>query len=359
MPCVTPDGRISRVLRNIPLVVCPLGGGRRSPGFVRKGSLYPVRLWCFVALANILRSELNLTPRPPTWLRYEQRRVALELTRAAKLGARIGAREETCSGSPIIDWTLRSTGACQPDNTLEIFKRDNGSSFRYIFDAKYRLQDDPEYLRAHHAPGPPPDSIHRMHAYRDQIVEEHAGAMNNALPESTVWDLGYRRGYSEQVGDLFFTHTPAAMPTRTSFSRLSTESVSADCRFFLRGGRRLRGYSGKLSKRRPRPSKTQRWRLVPSRRDSGSNGRTNTVSSLSCARQNNSHTSDDIRSTTCPTCSSGPCVSVRILSCSCLAKRRFPGRRVSLSRLRSIRAFWRAMRDCTGTTAIPPRRRRP
>ena len=157
-------------------------------------------LWCFVALANILRSELNLTPRPPTWLRYEQRRVALELTKG-----RSSVLELETKGGDLLKVIYNRldntpTGACQPDNTLEIFKRGNRSSFRYIFDAKYRLQDDPEYLRVHHAPGPPPDSVHRMHAYRDQIVAEQSGAMNNASPESTVWDLGYRRWIQRTVG---------------------------------------------------------------------------------------------------------------------------------------------------------------
>jgi hypothetical protein len=92
------------------------------------------------------------------------------------------------------------TGRCYPDNTLEIFKHGKSQPARYIFDAKYRLQDDPDYVRTYNAPGPPPDAIHRMHAYRDQIVAEQASDPSSRSAESTVWDLGYRRWVQQTVG---------------------------------------------------------------------------------------------------------------------------------------------------------------
>ena len=149
-----------------------VGGGALELPEKELSTLY--ELWCFVALANILRSELKLTPRPPTWLRVEQRRVTLELVK----GRTSVLEMERDSGELLrvvynrFDNT--PTGVCRPDNTLEIFKRGTNAGFRYIFDAKYRLQDDSEYLATYHAPGPPPDAIYRMHAYRDQIVAEQS-----------------------------------------------------------------------------------------------------------------------------------------------------------------------------------------
>jgi hypothetical protein len=69
-----------------------------------------------------------------------------------------------------------------------------------LFDAKYRLQDDPEYILTHGAPGPPPDAVYRMHAYRDQIVAEQAFAPPGRSAEATVWDLGYRQWVQQTVG---------------------------------------------------------------------------------------------------------------------------------------------------------------
>jgi hypothetical protein len=175
-----------------------VGGGPLELPEKELSTLY--ELWCFVALANILRSELKLTPRPPTWLRVEQRRVILELVK----GRTSALEMERDSGELLrvvynrFDST--PTGVCRPDNTLEIFKRGTNAGFRYIFDAKYRLQDDAEYLATHHAPGPPPDAIYRMHAYRDQIVAEQSAEARNPNPESTVWDLGYRRWVQQTVG---------------------------------------------------------------------------------------------------------------------------------------------------------------
>jgi hypothetical protein len=175
-----------------------VGGGPLELPEKELSTLY--ELWCFVALANILRSELKLTPRPPTWLRVEQRRVTLELVK----GRTSVLEMERDSGELLrvvynrFDNT--PTGVCRPDNTLEIFKRGINAGFRYIFDAKYRLQDDPEYLRTHHAPGPPADAVYRMHAYRDQIVAEESAPARSPNPESTVWDLGYRRWVQQTVG---------------------------------------------------------------------------------------------------------------------------------------------------------------
>ncbi len=42
-----------------------------------------------------------------------------------------------------------------------------------VLDAKYRLDDRPEYVRRYGAPGPPDDAINVLHRYRDAILEDH------------------------------------------------------------------------------------------------------------------------------------------------------------------------------------------
>lgn len=178
--------------------VLEVGGGPLELPEKDLATLY--ELWCFVALASILRQELGLKPRPPAWLRVTQRRVALELVQGK---TSVLSLEKDGQESARVIYNREDstpTGSCRPDNTLEIFKQGDNRSFRYVFDAKYRLQDDPDYVRTYHAPGPPPDAIHRMHAYRDQIVAEQMVDGPHRSVEATVWDLGYRQWVQQTVG---------------------------------------------------------------------------------------------------------------------------------------------------------------
>jgi len=178
--------------------VLDIGGGPLELPEKDLSTLY--ELWCFVALAGILRHELGLTPRPPTWLRVTQRRVALVLVQGRTSVLSMEKNGEECLRVIYNREDATPTGSCRPDNTVEIFKHLQRRPFRYVFDAKYRLQDDPDYVRRYHAPGPPPDSIHRMHAYRDQIVAEQATDPRTCSAEATVWDLGYRQWVQQTIG---------------------------------------------------------------------------------------------------------------------------------------------------------------
>ncbi len=178
--------------------VLEVGGGPLELPEKDLATLY--ELWCFVSLASILRRELGLTPRPPTWLRVTQRRVALELVQGRTSVLSMEKDGEECLRVVYNREDSTPTGSCRPDNTLEIFKNRDSRRFRYVFDAKYRLQDDPDYLLTYKAPGPPPDAIHRMHAYRDQIVAEQTADPRSRSVEATVWDLGYRQWVQQTIG---------------------------------------------------------------------------------------------------------------------------------------------------------------
>jgi predicted component of viral defense system (DUF524 family) len=157
-------------------------------------------LWCFIALANLIGRVSGMQLRTPTWLRVEQRRTVLELKRGQTSVLEWDAGE----GQTVrVVYNLEDktpTGAFRPDNTLEIFKREGYEPFRYIFDAKYRLADDADYVRTHDAPGPPVDAINRMHAYRDQLVRPPGSARLQPPPgaSSTLWGLG-QRPYLQQT----------------------------------------------------------------------------------------------------------------------------------------------------------------
>jgi hypothetical protein len=175
-----------------------VGGGPLELPEKDLATLY--ELWCFVALSSILRQELGLTPRRPSWLRVTQRRVALELCKGMTSVLSMEKDGKECLRVVYNREDTTPTGACCPDNTLEIFKQGEKRSFRYVFDAKYRLASDDEYVAVHHAPGPTVDSVNEMHRYRDQIVAELSANMGSRSPEATVWDLGYRQWVQQTVG---------------------------------------------------------------------------------------------------------------------------------------------------------------
>ena len=178
--------------------VLEVGGGPMEMPEKDLATLY--ELWCFVALAGILRNELQLQLRPPTWLKVTQRRVALDLRKGRLSVLSLEKDGVECLRVVYNGQDSTPTGDCRPDNTLEIHKASQPEPFRYIFDAKYRLQSDTEYVKVNGAPGPPADAIHRMHAYRDQIVAEQAVPQQGRTPEATIWDLGHRQFVQRTVG---------------------------------------------------------------------------------------------------------------------------------------------------------------
>lgn len=185
-------------------------------------------LWCFVALGNLLRSELGATPKRPDWLVIDRRGVSLGLRKGRESELLI---DTPSHGSIRVTYNRSDstpTGVCTPDNTLEVEQRGPAKrSFRYVFDAKYRLRDDEDYLKTHWAPGVPPDVITKMHAYRDQIVTDALQA-NAADPTATVWDMGQRHYVQQTVGAFaLFPYAGADADQNRFFKSISKIGVGA------------------------------------------------------------------------------------------------------------------------------------
>jgi predicted component of viral defense system (DUF524 family) len=185
-------------------------------------------LWCFVALGNLLRTELGATPKRPDWLVVDHRGVALGLRkgRASELlidTPRHGSIRVTYNRS---DET--PTGDCRPDNTLEIEQSGPAKrTFRYVFDAKYRLSDDADYVMANWAPGVPTDVVTRMHAYRDQIVTSILREVTPD-PSAIVWDIGQRRYVQKTVGAFaLFPYAGADAEKNRFFKSIASVGVGA------------------------------------------------------------------------------------------------------------------------------------
>ncbi len=61
----------------------------------------------------------------------------------------------------------------KPDNVLSLVKNGSDVTYKYIFDAKYRIETNPDSYYPDTKPGPKLEDINTMHRYRDSIVYEN------------------------------------------------------------------------------------------------------------------------------------------------------------------------------------------
>ena len=62
----------------------------------------------------------------------------------------------------------------KPDNVLTLEKHGASVPYKYVFDAKYRIENNPEDpFYPDNRPGPKVSDINTMHRYRDSIVYEN------------------------------------------------------------------------------------------------------------------------------------------------------------------------------------------
>lgn len=130
--------------------------------------------WCFIKLYDILRSRYTL--KSPDIIKVDRKGVTVDLVRGrpsrvtflnTKTGERIYLAYNPSE-------TVTQTVNQRPDNVLELEKRGSSSAYKYVFDAKYRIETNPDgQYYPDTKPGPKVDDINTMHRYRDSIVYEN------------------------------------------------------------------------------------------------------------------------------------------------------------------------------------------
>ena len=130
--------------------------------------------WCFIKLYDILRSHYTL--KSPDIIKVDRKGVTVDLVRGrpsrvtflnTKTGERIYLAYNPSE-------TVTQTVNQRPDNVLELEKRGSSSAYKYVFDAKYRIETNPDgQYYPDTKPGPKVDDINTMHRYRDSIVYEN------------------------------------------------------------------------------------------------------------------------------------------------------------------------------------------
>ena len=130
--------------------------------------------WCFIKLYEILRGRYEL--KSPDIIKVDRKGVTVDLVKGRP--SRITFLN-TKTGELIYLAYNPSESETQtvnqkPDNVLELEKKGSSTAYKYVFDAKYRIEMNPDGIYYPDTkPGPKVDDINTMHRYRDSIVYEN------------------------------------------------------------------------------------------------------------------------------------------------------------------------------------------
>lgn len=138
--------------------------------------------WCFLKLNQLLGRKYRLVKQDIIKVNRNGIFVTLDRSRSAQM-----VYENQVNGEQFILYynAIPSTEQTptlnqRPDNILTLKKKDAGTirEYKYVFDAKYRLNpayNGSHYHRVYGQPGPEEDDINTMHRYRDAIVYQEKG----------------------------------------------------------------------------------------------------------------------------------------------------------------------------------------
>jgi uncharacterized protein len=195
--------RIGRLDRSLSSLILQMAPGYRdayqifltvSKGLILQGKFYQMSVkdvatlyeyWTFLKLGQILSKRYELVSQDIVKINNEGLFVNLEGNRTAKRIYRHPITKEK------IELTYQKyegnlpTLPQKPDTMLSIEKKGKDYSYRYIFDAKYRIdyaQKGSYYQNRYQTPGPMEEDINTMHRYRDSIV-----TINNGPYERTAF----------------------------------------------------------------------------------------------------------------------------------------------------------------------------
>ena len=130
--------------------------------------------WCFIKLVTLMKKNYHLAS--PDVIKVDNTGVTITLVKGKKsevkfINPRTG---ETITLSYNPGEQNTQTVNQKPDNVLTLEKRGTDVPYMYVFDAKYRIENNPsDAFYPDNKPGPKVDDINTMHRYRDSIVYEN------------------------------------------------------------------------------------------------------------------------------------------------------------------------------------------
>ncbi len=163
-----------------------VGGDVLQIGIKNISTLY--EYWCFLTIVAVLRDAFRLEQQ--SLVKTAHLGVVVVLRKGEEASVRFSDKK---TGKPLRVVYNRwfkplPTISQKPDNIIELA----GDNVLYLFDAKYRLAYDRDYLLQYGGIGPTTEDVNTMHRYRDAIV------LQNALNPSE-----YTRGIVREAVVLF------------------------------------------------------------------------------------------------------------------------------------------------------------
>ena len=130
--------------------------------------------WCFIKLVTMMKRNYRLASSDV--IKVDNTGVTISLVKGKKsevkfINPRTGEMI-TLAYNPGEQNT--QTVNQKPDNVLTLEKKGTDVPYMYVFDAKYRIENNPtDSFYPDNKPGPKVDDINTMHRYRDSIVYEN------------------------------------------------------------------------------------------------------------------------------------------------------------------------------------------
>ncbi|GAB6137959.1 DUF2357 domain-containing protein [Halanaerobaculum tunisiense] len=131
--------------------------------------------WCFLKLNQILRNKYKLVQNNLIDFDYSGIYVTLKTSSNASVKYENPKTEEKFTLSYNSLESRGITTGQQPDNVLALQKEDSTVEYKFVFDAKYRINPaypNTSYQSKYQTPGPEEETINTMHRYRDAIVSQ-------------------------------------------------------------------------------------------------------------------------------------------------------------------------------------------
>ena len=128
--------------------------------------------WCFLKLNALLRKKYKLKRNGLIKFDRSGINVILKKGQESSIVYKEPKNDEEFTITYNRFFTRLPTLTQRPDNVLKLEKKGSKVNYCYIFDAKYRLKAEDDYIKTFGQAGPPEDTINSMHRYRDAIVAE-------------------------------------------------------------------------------------------------------------------------------------------------------------------------------------------
>ncbi len=194
--------------------------------------------WCFIKLFSLLKKEYQL--KTPDIIRVDNNGITISLVKGVKSEARFinprTGESITLAYNPSESKT--QTVNQKPDNVLELEKAGADFSYKYVFDAKYKIESNPEdayYPDVN--PGPKVDDINIMHRYRDSIVYENPHSKFTF--EKTMFGAYILFPYDDEDKYANYEHSEGEKTVKGHKFYRSIESVNIGGLPFLPGSTKL------------------------------------------------------------------------------------------------------------------------